>query len=225
MHAVLNALKRLVVIGLGALYTGEHLSAGFAAGAIVAVAGASTYSLAKVLHSSAAHVWLRIGMFALVAASVGGTFDTGATGDGLNSGGQISLKPIQYKHASLAQGVTQVVSEAGTSPWIICDRLPLKSSEKCMSDTLLAPIVKPEALVQHGQLVDGQHVLKASQKPRGCDGRALKVVAMSPPPSKHDARCLPSGLTFKEAEHPDHRGARRPHLSRRHWCAVDVPKP
>lgn len=178
-HAVLNALKRIVVIGLGAVYTGERLTVGFTAGAAGAVAGASAYSLAKVLRTSAAHVWLRLGMFALavstVTASVSGTFAPGTV-----------------------QGATQqVVREAATIPWTICGH-SLEPSKNCESETLLAPAVTLEELLGHGELVDGQRVLNASRKPRGCDGRMLKVVAMNPAPSMHHL-CLPNGLTFDAA--------------------------
>jgi len=100
-HALLNALKRIVVIGLGAVYTGERLTVGFTAGVAVAVAGASAYSLAKVLRTSAAHVWLRLGMFALAASTVT------ASASGVFAPGTV-------------QGATQqVVREAATIPWTV----------------------------------------------------------------------------------------------------------
>ena len=179
-HALLNALKRIVVIGLGAVYTGERLTVGFTVGVAVAVAGASAYSLAKVLRTSAAHVWLRLGMFALAASTVT------ASASGVFAPGTV-------------QGATQqVVREAATIPWTICGH-SLKPSKNCESETLLAPAVTLEELVGHGVArFDGQRVLNASRKPRGCHGRMLKVVAMHPAPSKHPP-CLPNGTTFDAA--------------------------
>ena len=66
-HAVLNALKRMVVIGLGAALTHEAHSAYYLGGAALAVVGVSAYSLSKFLRSSASHTRMRIG---LVAASL-----------------------------------------------------------------------------------------------------------------------------------------------------------
>ena len=179
-HAVLNVLKRIVVIGLGAVCTGERLTVGFTAGAAVAIAGTSAYSLAKVMRTSAAHVWLRLGMFALAASAVT------ASASGAFAPGTV-------------QGATQqVVREAATIPWTICGH-SLKPSKNCASETLLAPAVTLEELVGHGVArFDGQRVLNASRKPRGCHGRMLKVVAMHPAPSKHPP-CLPNGTTFDAA--------------------------
>ena len=47
MHSVLNAVKRVTVIGIGAAATGETLPPIYAAGAITAVAGASLHPAAK----------------------------------------------------------------------------------------------------------------------------------------------------------------------------------
>ena len=59
-HAVLNALKRMAVIGLGAALTHEHYSAYYVGGAAVAVAGVSAYSLSKFLRTEASHTRMRI---------------------------------------------------------------------------------------------------------------------------------------------------------------------
>ena len=71
-HAVLNALKRMAVIGLGAALTHEHYSAYYVGGAAVAVAGVSAYSLSKFLRTEASHTRMRIllltGTLLLIAA-------------------------------------------------------------------------------------------------------------------------------------------------------------
>ena len=46
-HAVLNGLKRVVVIGLGSWYMLEPITGGYVVGAAVAIVGASSYPLAK----------------------------------------------------------------------------------------------------------------------------------------------------------------------------------
>jgi len=63
-HAVLNALKRMVVIGLGAAITHEAYSVYYVGGAAVAVAGVSAYSLSKFLRTKASHTRMRIGLVA-----------------------------------------------------------------------------------------------------------------------------------------------------------------
>mmetsp|Transcript_59006 Transcript_59006/g.97549 ORF Transcript_59006/g.97549 Transcript_59006/m.97549 type:complete len:185 (+) Transcript_59006:763-1317(+) len=62
MHAVLNAIKRIIVIGIGALWMLDAISAGYVGGAIVAIVGASAYSLSKVLRSSKAHSCLQFAL-------------------------------------------------------------------------------------------------------------------------------------------------------------------
>lgn len=57
-HALLNATKRVVVIGLGAMTMREPFSPGYVAGAALALIGVSAYSFAKTLRSKAAHLCL-----------------------------------------------------------------------------------------------------------------------------------------------------------------------
>jgi hypothetical protein len=93
----------------------------------------------------------------------------------------------------LAGAVSPVVgSHAETMPWTVC--VP----HECASEAPLAPSLTLEELRRHARLAGGQRVLDASRKPRGCDGRALKVVAMHFLPSA-ERLCLPSGLSFDAA--------------------------
>lgn len=62
MHAVLNSLKRMLVIGVGAAFMREPLSAGYVAGALLAVAGVACYSLSKTLTSRSAHGKMHAGL-------------------------------------------------------------------------------------------------------------------------------------------------------------------
>ena len=62
MHAVLNTLKRVVVIGLSALWAHETISFGYALGAVVAVLGASAFSCHAVLQTSGSQAWLKLGL-------------------------------------------------------------------------------------------------------------------------------------------------------------------
>ena len=93
--------------------------------------------------------------------------------------------------------------------WTICDRLtPLVSHLNCDAKTRwtryeskarYAPLLKSEELSEHCELVGGRMVLNASSRPRSCDARALKVVAMGRQSLVDQATCLPNGLTFTEA--------------------------
>ena len=91
MHAVLNACKRMVVIGLGAALMREVLSVGYAAGAAFAVAGVAAYSLAKGLSTGAAHtraqLVLSVALFGVAAVAASG----GVLGPPLPSGGAAAV--------------------------------------------------------------------------------------------------------------------------------------
>ena len=91
MHAVLNACKRMVVIGLGAALMREVLSVGYAAGAAFAVAGVAAYSLAKGLSTSAAHtraqLVLSVALFGVAAVAASG----GVLGPPLPGGGAAAV--------------------------------------------------------------------------------------------------------------------------------------
>lgn len=60
MHAVLGGLKRVVVIGGGAVWTHEAVSTGYVAGAVGAVVGAFAYSCQSVARTATSHTWLRL---------------------------------------------------------------------------------------------------------------------------------------------------------------------
>lgn len=70
MHAVLNSVKRIVVIGLGAMWMRETISVGFASGACLAIVGAATYSLAKVLRLGRSHSLLQLALVVATATLV-----------------------------------------------------------------------------------------------------------------------------------------------------------
>ena len=70
-HATLNSLKRVLVIGLSALWMLEPISADFVAGSAVAVVGAACYSLAKLLSaSSRAHTRTQLALLGCLAALI-----------------------------------------------------------------------------------------------------------------------------------------------------------
>jgi len=78
LHAVLNAIKRIIVIGLGALWMLEPVSFGFGCGATVAIGGAAAFAISsRVLVSHAAHARLALAL-ALVLALLLTAYTSGA---------------------------------------------------------------------------------------------------------------------------------------------------
>jgi hypothetical protein len=70
MHAVLNAIKRTVIIGVGSLWVMEPVSFGHVIGIVVAIMGAFAYSLSKTLRSNNAHTLLRLALALIGALSL-----------------------------------------------------------------------------------------------------------------------------------------------------------
>jgi hypothetical protein len=89
MHAVLNALKRTIVIGFGALWMLEPISPEYASGAAVAIIGASTYSVVKARPqlSSTMHVRLRASLVIIMGLAT------------LAQLGGVSLQKVDSSHA------------------------------------------------------------------------------------------------------------------------------
>mmetsp|Transcript_32708 Transcript_32708/g.96654 ORF Transcript_32708/g.96654 Transcript_32708/m.96654 type:complete len:408 (-) Transcript_32708:341-1564(-) len=78
LHAVLNAIKRIIVIGLGALWMREPVSVGFGCGATVAIGGAAAFAVSsRVFVSHAAHARLAF-VLALVLALLFAAYTSGA---------------------------------------------------------------------------------------------------------------------------------------------------
>jgi len=108
-HAVLNSLKRMAVIGLGAALTHEHYSAYYVGGAAVAVAGVSAYSLARFLRSKAAHTRMRVGLVAVALLLLAALANRPAMGHALAG-------PVQREAAAAQlQAVAPAVAEKGTA--------------------------------------------------------------------------------------------------------------
>ena len=113
MHAVLNSLKRMVVIGLGTLLMAEPLSAGFAFGAIVSLVGVGTYSLAKALPSREANGRMQLCLLAVLVLVLGCVFSPGG-----GIGGIAIFKPMPPPpSAAVREGVraTTVATTVATA--------------------------------------------------------------------------------------------------------------
>ena len=76
-HAVLNATKRVIVIGLGAVWMSESISLAFVSGAAVAVVGTLAYSFSKLLTTPTSQRLLQLGLISVALLLV-----TSACGDG-----------------------------------------------------------------------------------------------------------------------------------------------
>ena len=79
-HAVLNAMKRVVVIGLGAIWMSEPVSVAFVSGAAVAVVGTLAYSFSKLLSVPMSQRLLQLGLVSvalILVATVGGGASNG----------------------------------------------------------------------------------------------------------------------------------------------------
>ena len=115
-HAVLNALKRMVVIGLGAALTHEAHSAYYLGGAALAVAGVSAYSLSKFMRTSASHTRTRIGLVAASLLLLAAFANRPASGriSGRISGATPAAAPVQSEARTAAPW--QATAPAATGP-------------------------------------------------------------------------------------------------------------
>ena len=122
MHAVLNSLKRTIVIGFGALWMLEPISPEYATGAVVAIAGASVYSLVKARPqlSSAAHVRLCAALVIITGLATAAHLGDGVSFDKVDSSQVHGLEQLPSGYLTsppplmLATPIPRVQSRAGS---------------------------------------------------------------------------------------------------------------